>query len=238
MTSPPATANESTVYYKKQAKYNDKRNILNKAYLVEPIVRHRIHDSIFYKQHLYLTNESTILPVITQNVQYIAGVDSIGRPSPFLQCLLRLLELEPAKEIINVYLDQLSYNEFKYLTALTLLYIRLVYPSEDIYNIFDKHAQDYRKLRFKLKTPQFNAVQQPIYYKLGYMDEFIDDLLTQERVVDLILPRLIPRLSLVERGLVAPRQYFIDDEIQKDMLRGQDNVVSGDSDTSYQSDSD
>ncbi|KAG5417406.1 hypothetical protein I9W82_005039 [Candida metapsilosis] len=214
---------ESTVHHKKQAKYHDKRNILNKSYLVEPIIRHRIHDSIFYKQHLYLTNESTILPVISQHVHYVSGADSVGRPSPFIQCILRLLELEPSKEIINVYLDQLSYNEFKYLTALTLLYIRLVYPSEEVYNIFDKYAQDYRKLRIRLKTPQFDSMQQPIHYKLGYMDEFIDDLLTQERVVDLILPRLIPRLSLVERGLVAPRQYFIDDEQQKDLVSHSDS---------------
>lgn len=214
---------ESTVHHKKQAKYHDKRNILNKSYLVEPIIRHRIHDSIFYKQHLYLTNESTILPVISQHVHYVSGADSVGRPSPFIQCILRLLELEPSKEIINVYLDQLSYNEFKYLTALTLLYIRLVYPSEEVYNIFDKYAQDYRKLRIRLKTPQFDYMQQPIHYKLGYMDEFIDDLLTQERVVDLILPRLIPRLSLVERGLVAPRQYFIDDEQQKDLVSHSDS---------------
>ncbi|KAI5959707.1 hypothetical protein KGF57_002044, partial [Candida theae] len=159
-------ADESKVYYKKQAKYHDKRNILNKSYLVEPIIRHRIHDSKFYKQHLYLANESTILPIITKHVHYISGVDSMGRPSPFLQCLLRMLELEPSKEIIKVYSDQLSYNEFKYLTALTLLYIRLVYTSEEIYNIFDQHAQDYRKLRIKLKTPQFDSMQQPIHYKL------------------------------------------------------------------------
>ncbi|CCG21229.1 Fgr16 protein [Candida orthopsilosis Co 90-125] len=235
------TTNESSVYYKKQAKYHDKRNILNKSYLVEPIIRHRIHDSIFYKEHLYLTNESTILPIITQHVHYISGVDSVGRPSPFLQCLLRLLELEPSKEIINVYLDQLSYSEFKYLTALALLYVRLVFPSEEVYNIFDQHAQDYRKLRVKLKTPQFDAMQRPIHYKLGYMDEFIDGLLTQERVVDLILPRLIPRLSLVERGLVAPRQYFIGDEMQKgvtNVSQNQDKTIHSDGESSYQSDSD
>ncbi|KAI5970469.1 hypothetical protein CANMA_000520 [Candida margitis] len=234
---------ESTVYYKKQAKYHDKRNILNKSYLIEPIIRHRIQDSIFYKQHLYLTNESTILPIITQHVHHVSGVDSVGRPSPFLQCLLRMLELEPSKEVINVFLDQLSYNEFKYLTALTLIYIRLVYPSEDVYNIFDKFAQDYRKLRIKLKTPEFNALKQPIHYKIGYIDVFIDDLLTQERVVDLILPRLISRFSLMERGLVAPRQYFIDDESQKDVtttmsLIENNDIDKSDGESSYQSDSD
>ncbi|KAI5951665.1 hypothetical protein KGF54_004740 [Candida jiufengensis] len=237
-------SSSSTVYHKKQANYHDKRNVLNKSNLIEPIIRHRIQDSLFYKQYLYLTNESTILTIITKHINYIGGVDSIGRPSPFLQCLSRLLEIEPSFEIIRIYLNQLDFNEFKYLTCLTLLYIRLVYKSEEIYTIFDSYLKDYRKLKFKYKSPKLNEFKQPIYFAIIYMDEFIDDLLNNDRVFDIILPRLIPRLSLVEKGLIAPRQYFVDeDEIQKESFEDGEELIEAseiddENESSYQSDSD
>lgn len=208
----------TTPYYKKQASYQDKRYTINKSNLIEPIIRHRIQDSLFYKQYLYLSNEATILPIIIEHVHYIGGTDSSNRPSTFISCLFRLLELEPSKEIIKTYLTQLDFNEFKYLTALTLIYIRLTYPSQEVYSIFDQYFQDFRKLRIKLKTPVFDSQKLPIHYKITFIDEWVDTLLVNERVIDLMLPRLIPRTTLVERGQLAPRQYYIDisDEEEKD----------------------
>lgn len=217
-----------------QAAYSDKRIVLHKSHLIEPIIRHRIQDSIFYKQHLYLTNEATILPVITESVHYIAGTDSVGRPSPYLCCLLRLLELEPSQEILDAYITQLGYNEFKYLTALILHYVRLVFPSGYVYNQFDAYYEDYRKLRIKLKSPEFDSNSMPIHYKLTYMDQWVDELVTQERVVDIILPRLVPRQLLVQKGEVQPRKYYVDEK--EDLKNTQSDKSESESD--YQSDSD
>ncbi|KAK6201387.1 PRP38 family-domain-containing protein [Scheffersomyces amazonensis] len=199
-----------------QPSYLDKRNVVNKAYLIEPIIRHRIQDSLFYKQYLYLTNEATILPIIIDQINYIAGTDSIGKPSPFLSCLFRLLELDPSQEIIDTYLTQLGYNEFKYLTALILIYIRLTSSANVIYSTFDKYGQDFRKLRVKLRTPEFSKEGLPINYKLSFMDEWIDSLLNDERVVNIILPRLVPRLSLVESEILEPRKYYLDSDASED----------------------
>ncbi|EMG49749.1 prp38 Pre-mRNA-splicing factor 38 [Candida maltosa Xu316] len=217
-------------HYKKQASYHDKRYTQNKGNLIEPIIRHRIQDSIFYKQHLYLTNEATLLPVITNHVHYISGTDSSNRPSPFISCLFRMLELEPSKEIIDTYLTQLNFNEFKYLTALTLIYIRLVYKSEDIYRLFDPYFKDFRKLRVRLKNPMFDSMQIPKHYKISYIDEWVDELLTNDRVIDLILPRLVPRISLVEKGIIPPREYYIE--------QGETKNEDDDDDDDYESDSD
>ncbi|EAZ63783.2 hypothetical protein PICST_52656 [Scheffersomyces stipitis CBS 6054] len=219
--------------YSKQASYQDKRNVLNRAHLIEPIVRHRIQDSLFYKQHLHLTNEASILPVIIDQVHYLAGMDSSGRPSPFICCLLRLLELEPSMEIVQTCLDQLGYNEFKYLTALMLIYIRLVGSSDLVYTTFDKYLSDFRKLRTKLKSPIFNEKGLPINYRLTYFDEWIDNMLLQERVMDIILPRLTPRRNLVEKGLLEPRTYAVRDEIEEEEVDQSKN-----SDDEYESDSD
>ena len=43
-------------------------------------------------------------------------------------------------------------------------------------------------------------------YYLTYIDEFVDQLLNEERVCDLILPRIPKREVLEENGEIAPRQ--------------------------------
>lgn len=189
----------------------DKRTVVNKANLVEPIIRHTIQDSLFYKQHLYLTNELTIVPVIVNQVHYIGGTNSIGRPSPFLCCLLRMLELEPESAIIALYLRQNGYNEFKYLTALTLLYCRMVTTPKMVFEMFDEYISDYRRLRLRMKVPEF-VNDLPIHYKVIHMDEWMDSLVENERVVDLAIPYLPPRQLLVQKGEVEARQYGVSDE--------------------------
>lgn len=193
----------------------ERSKVLNKAHLIESIVRNRIQDSLFYKQHLFLTNELNILDVIVQQVKYIGGMDSGGRPSPFLCCLLRLLELEPLDEIIEMYLLQNGYNEFKYLTALTLLYCRLVWKPKEFYTLYDKYIQDHRKLRIQLKLPEF-VNHLPVHFKLTYMDEWIDRLAEDDRVVDIIMPYITPRQTLAEKGEVEPRRYLLSEELSLD----------------------
>lgn len=184
----------------------DKRVVENKAHLVGPIIRHRIQDSLFYKEKLHLTNELSIVPIIVSQVQFIAGTDQTGRPSPFICCLLRLLELEPSPAIIRILLKQNGYNEFKYLSALALLFCRLVYDAREMYALYDEFIGDYRKLRIQLKTPRFvNGL--PVHYDLIHMDEWVDSLVVEERVVDLTLPYIAPRSLHVERGEADVRVY-------------------------------
>lgn len=67
--------------------------------------------------------------------------------------------------------------------------------------------QDYRKLRFRNMDGS---------YRLTHMDEFIDDLLTQERVCDTILPRLTKRELLEEREGLEPRISLLEDALLDD----------------------
>lgn len=50
-------------------------------------------------------------------------------------------------------------------------------------------------------------------FVLTYMDEFIDNLLTEERVCDTILPRLTQRFVLEELGELEPRISPLQEEI-------------------------
>ena len=46
-------------------------------------------------------------------------------------------------------------------------------------------------------------------YSLTYFDEFVDDLLTKDRVCDIILPRLTQRAVLEETEGLPPRQSLL-----------------------------
>ncbi|KAG7195355.1 uncharacterized protein KQ657_003883 [Scheffersomyces spartinae] len=224
----------------RQASYQDRRTVLGKAHLIEPIVRHRIHESLFYKQYLHLTNEATLMTVVDQQVQYVGGADGIGKPCPFLCCLLRMLELEPLSEMIDVYLNQLGYNLFKYLTAMALLYVRLTYSSDKVYTILDTFYTDFRKLRFLLKIPVYTATGSACHYKLSYIDELVDELICRERVCDIILPRITPRQRLVEQDQVAPRIYNIITKGENRYSKSEeyDNANDSDDKSDFMSDSD
>lgn len=191
--------------------YSDKRNVLNKAGLIEPIVRHLIQESLFYKQYLYLTNEETILPIIVEHVKYVGGTNANGRPSPFLCCLFRLLEIEPSTHIVDICINQMGTNQFKYMTALFMIYVRLAWKSEDVYRKLEPFYADRRKIRVLLKSPiVVNGL--PTQYSLSYIDSWCDELLHDLRAADVILPKLAPRLLLERKAIMEPRKYYFSDE--------------------------
>ncbi|KAH9065281.1 PRP38 family-domain-containing protein [Lactarius vividus] len=107
--------------------------------------------------------------------------------------------IDPAiklRSIGGILLEYLQADEFKYLRALAAVYIRMTFRAVDVYEILEPLLKDYRKLRYR---------DQSGYY-LTYMDEFVDQLLNEERVCDLILPRISKRAVLEENSELAPRQ--------------------------------
>lgn len=53
-------------------------------------------------------------------------------------------------------------------------------------------------------------------YHLTHMDEFIDELLRNERVCDVMLPRLIARHVLEDNDDLDPRESFLDQDLESD----------------------
>ena len=49
---------------------------------------------------------------------------------------------------------------------------------------------------------------------MTFMDEFVDQLLTEERVCDIILPRLAKRQVLEENGDIGPRKSRLLDALE------------------------
>ncbi|KAI9595664.1 PRP38 family-domain-containing protein [Syncephalis fuscata] len=172
----------------------------NPQFLVEKIIRSRIYDSLYWKEHCFALTAETIIDKAV-DLEYIGGQYANTRPTEFLCLTLKLLQIQPEKDIILEYLNN---EDFKYLTALAAFYLRLVGNSVEIYQHLEPLLADYRKLRRRSN----------IGFDLICMDELIDALLHEERVCDIILPRLQKRHVLEEVGDLEPRISPLAAELQ------------------------
>lgn len=141
-----------------------------------------------------MTAESLIDKAIA--LRAIGGVYGNQKPTEFICLLLKLLQIQPEKEILVEYL---LVDEFKYLRALAAMYIRMTFRAAEVYDLLEPLLQDYRKLRLRSTAG----------YSLTYMDEFVDQLLTEERVCDIILPRLPKRGVLEDMDEIGPRKSLL-----------------------------
>ncbi|KAJ3322379.1 hypothetical protein HDV06_003099 [Boothiomyces sp. JEL0866] len=167
--------------------------------LVEKIIRERIFSSVYFKQKLF---GATAEIMVDRGIDLLAigGQYGLQRPTEFLCCTLKLLQLQPETEIIQLYIQ----DEFKYLTALGAFYLRLTGSSVDVYKSLEPLLLDKRKLRKRMPDGT---------YEITHMDEFIDELLTAERSCDIILPRLTKRYVLEDLGELEPRISPLEDEL-------------------------
>ena len=111
--------------------------------------------------------------------RYIGGVyGGNTKPTPFLCLLLKMLQIQPEKETVVEFIKN---EEFKYVRALGALYMRLTGTSVDCYKYLEPLFNDNRKLRRQSNEGKFELI---------HMDEFIDELLGEERSCDVILPRI------------------------------------------------
>ena len=160
----------------------------------------RIWESNYWKEHCFALTAETLIDQAIE-LRCIGGVYGNQRPTEFICLLLKLLQLQPEKEILVEYLQV---DEFKYLRALAALYIRMTFRAVDVYELLEPLLKDYRKLR-----------QRDIAgYSLIHMDEFVYSLLTEERVCDIILPRIAKRSTLEENGEIGPRKSRLLDAME------------------------
>lgn len=201
----------------------------NPATLIETGVRDRITDSYYWKEQCFGLNEATLCDRAAE-VAYIGGTyGDFGKPTPFLCLLFKMLQLQPPKDVIMEYLNWKdeededakgengdsnptangdsnrlgSRNDFKYLRALAAFYIRLAWDPVDIFKTLEPLLEDYRKLKRRLKDG----------FVLTYMDQFIDDLLSKDRVCGTALWKLPSRTLLEDDGKLEPRESKVADQL-------------------------
>ena len=162
-----------------------------------------------------------------------------GKPTPFLCLAFKMVTLFPSKDIVLEYLnysgpehednngdDEHNRREdakngdvngdhpqwgnkgkghFKYLRALAAFYIRLTWDAVDIYQTLEPLLTDYRKLRRRLREG----------YALTYMDQFVDDLLTKDRMCATSLWKLPKRSDLEDLDKLEPRESPLGEELEQ-----------------------
>ena len=172
----------------------------NPVHLLEKPVRDRIIESYYWKEQCFAVNEATLCDRAA-NLTFIGGTYGQQKPTPFLCLAMKLLQLMPERDIILEYLRQ---EEFKYLTALAAFYIRLTFDAKEVYEVLEPLLGDWRKLRRRTRDGG---------YALSYIDQFVDDLLTKDRVCGTSLRKLPQRTVLEDLGVLEVRESPLGDEL-------------------------
>jgi pre-mRNA-splicing factor 38A len=175
---------------------------INPAHLLEKPVRDRITESYYWKEQCFAINEATLCDRAV-DLTFLGGTYGQQKPTPFLCLTLKLLQLLPDRDIVLEYLHQ---EEFKYLSALAAFYVRLTFEAVDVYKTLEPLLGDWRKLRRRTKDGK---------YVLTFMDQFVDDLLTKERVCGTSLRKLPARSVLEDLGQLEERISPLGEEIDE-----------------------
>ena len=155
--------------------------------LMEYITRQKIYDSRFWKEECFGLTAADVLEKATLLKCYGASFGGNSQPTKFLCLILKLLQIQPPADLIDTFLDT---DDFKYVRALGAFYKRLTGRPADIYRALEPMYTEYCKLRYRDVTE----------WKLITMDQFVHQLLHEDRVCGISLPRLAARESLVEEG--------------------------------------
>lgn len=175
----------------------------NPQYLVEKIIRSRIYECRYWKEECFaLTAE--LLVDKAMELRYIGGTFGGNiKPTPFLCLILKMLQIQPEKDII---IEFIKNEDFKYVRLLGAFYMRIVGESLDVYKYLEPLYLDYRKIRQQTKNGDF---------VLSHVDEFIDELLREERVCDVILPRIQKRKVLEINEQLDPRVSALEEDMDE-----------------------
>ncbi|TKX18971.1 hypothetical protein C1H76_8860 [Elsinoe australis] len=175
----------------------------NPLALVDAPIRDRIIESYYWKEQCFGLNSATLLDRAVE-LTYIGGTFGVGqKPTPFLCLLFKMLQLTPEKEIVELYL-RLGGEEWKYLRALAAMYVRLTGEAKDIYETLEGFLGDGRKLKRRTREG----------FRLSFVDEFVDELLTKERVCGVSLWKMPARTILEDMDMLEPRVSLLGSEIE------------------------
>ena len=90
----------------------------------------------------------------------------------------------------------ISNPNFKYVTLLGCTYFRLTGKAKEVYPILEGLFSDYRKIRLRDSSGHF---------KISYIDEIMEKLLSEEIMFDIVLPRY----SVSYTHLTLPTIYSV-----------------------------
>jgi len=188
---------QTTVKWATQAHGTNPQN------LIEYIVRQKIYDSIYWKQHCFALSAETLVDKAVE-LRYVGGmVGEPRKPTDFICLLLKLLQIAPDRDIVLEFIRQ---DEFKYLRVLGAFYLRLVGRAADVYRCLEPLLNDYRRIRARNPDGAFSLLS---------IDELIDRLLEDEYVFNIAMPRLTARSALETTGQLPGRTSSMQKEFDE-----------------------
>ena len=200
---------------------------VNPATLFEKAVRDRITESYYWKEQCFGLNAATLCDRAIE-LSCIGGTYGVSeKPTPFLCLAFKMLQINPSRDIVLEYLnftdpgsDDEADNtaaeqaengvvkergDFKYLRALAAFYARLTFDAVDVYKTLEPLLLDYRKLKRRVRDS----------FMLTHMDQFVDDLLTKDRVCGTSLWKLPSRQQLEDLDLLEERISPLAEELEE-----------------------
>uniref|UniRef100_A0A1J3EXD4 Pre-mRNA-splicing factor 38 n=1 Tax=Noccaea caerulescens TaxID=107243 RepID=A0A1J3EXD4_NOCCA len=176
----------------------------NPQNLVEKIVRTKIYQHTFWKEQCFGLTAETLVDKAME-LDHVGGTFGGNRkPTPFLCLILKMLQIQPEKDIVVEFIKN---DDYKYVRILGAFYLRLTGTDVDVYRYLEPLYNDYRKVRQKLSDGKFS---------LTHVDEVIEELLTKDYSCDIAMPRLKKRWTLEQNGLLEPRKSVLEDDFEEE----------------------
>eukprot|EP01116_Phalansterium_solitarium_P024014 TRINITY_DN865_c1_g2_i1.p1 TRINITY_DN865_c1_g2~~TRINITY_DN865_c1_g2_i1.p1 ORF type:complete len:380 (-),score=137.15 TRINITY_DN865_c1_g2_i1:155-1294(-) len=177
----------------------------NPQFLVEKIMRSRIYSHPYWKEHCFALTAETLVDK-AMGLKCFGGSHGGNRqPTNFMCLVLKMLQIQPEKEII---IEFIKNEEYRYVRVLGAFYLRLVGKPAEIYQYLEPLYNDYRKVK----------KQEQMGFSTTHVDVFIDELLTQEISCDIALPLLPKRASLEEAKVLERRVSALEDDLGDEQL--------------------
>ena len=177
----------------------------------------QIYNCTYWKESCFgLTAETLVERAVA--LKYCGGTyGGNNKPTAFLCLVLKLLQLQPDRDII---IEFIRNEEFKYLRVLGAFYFRLTGKAEEVYEHLEPLYNDYRKIAYRSASS----------WTVKHMDEFVDQLLTEELLCDIALPHLPKRSKLEELGTLPARVSALDYELELQQLQDEEQQqITGES---------
>jgi len=183
----------------------------NPQNLIEKILRNRIYDNNYWKEHCFGLTAETLVDKAVKLKSFGGTYGGNKKPTPFICLILKMLQIQPEKEIIIEFIQN---QDYRYVRLLGAFYLRLVGKPMEIYQYLEPLYNDYRKVRQRIE----------IGYQMTHVDEFIEVLLHSDFYCDIALPYLPKRSILEETEHLPPRVSGLEDELDEE-ASDEENVV-------------
>jgi pre-mRNA-splicing factor 38A len=139
----------------------------NLTQLIDKTTRNRIFSCRYWKEECFALNAESIIDKAIK-LKCIGGLyGGSKKPTKFLCLVFKMLQMNLPREICELYLAE---REYKYLTAMAILFLRLTVKAPEIYSLLEPFYVDNRKLKSK------NSIG---ILELTFIDKFVEDLLSQ-----------------------------------------------------------